>query len=605
MICDRSTSITARLLVVLPVVVLLCPPARGAQVGLRLSARESYVGRPIYAQLSIDNASDYEPPVLPDVSGLEIRSTGVPSESSQTTIINGQVTKKHSITYAFSITPLRSGRFVIPSIKVRADGEVLSTRPVEFVAVKSSTGDLLFVEVVGEDKKVYIGEPVRLKLRIWIRPYTDTVTPQTLGEADMWGLVSIEQSRWGPFRKAVEDMCRNRRRPRGREVLRKDNNGIDRSYYLYEIDSQTWPSRAGPLGSGGVVIVVDYPTGLRRTDGFFTFGPQLRLAGTRPIVQEAKAADISVLSVPTAGRPAMYRGAVGRFEISATALPREMCLGDPITLTLTVRSLGPTRMDELQAPPLEAVEQLTRNFNVPHESLGGIVKGKTKTFTVSLRAKNEKATEIPPIPLVFFNPEAERFQTTWTKAIPLKIKPVDKLGLSKVVSATSPSRAQGELTERIEGINANFVGPGVLRDSRERLFGWWIWTILTVGPALFLVSVVAKTWRALRNDPANSRKRTARRRAMRRLGQANGPEDISAAVKGYIADHLDAVATGMTRADVVDKLRSCGVDDKLIREIDELLVRCEERLYSASQSGHGDRLAQDAKNCVSCLEKFF
>jgi len=192
---------------------------------LRLSARESYVGRPIYAQLSIDNASDYEPPVLPDVSGLEIRSTGVPSESSQTTIINGQVTKKHSITYAFSITPLRSGRFVIPSIKVRADGEVLSTRPVEFVAVKSSTGDLLFVEVVGEDKKVYIGEPVRLKLRIWIRPYTDTVTPQTLGEADMWGLVSIEQSRWGPFRKAVEDMCRNRRRPRGREVLRKDNCG--------------------------------------------------------------------------------------------------------------------------------------------------------------------------------------------------------------------------------------------------------------------------------------------------------------------------------------------------------------------------------------------
>jgi hypothetical protein len=498
---------------------------------------------------------------------------------------------------------LRPGRFVIPAIKVQADGKIFSTRPVAFVATKSSTGDLLFVDVIGNRKKIYVGEPVRLTLRVWIRPYTEASMRHTLSEADMWGLVSMKQSRWGVFRKSIEDMLRRRRRPRGREVLRKDSKGNDRSYYLYEIDSETWPDRPGPIDIGDVAIAVDYPTGLKRTQGFFAFDSQLRLTGTRLIVGTANVGDVKVLSIPTADRPVLYRGAVGRFEISAQALPREVYVGDPITLTLSVRSLGSGRLAQLQAPPLGAMPELTKNFKIPRESLAGVVNGREKVFTVSLRARSEKVTEIPPIPLVFFDPGLDQFGTTWTKAIPLRVKAVDKLALSRVVSAVSPSQTYGELTERSEGINANFVGPDVLRGGDGVLFDWWALAILAAGPGIFVGVLGVRLWRALRNNPTQSRNRTARKRAMRRLNEVTGPEGVADTMIQYVADRLDAIAVGMTRADVVDKLRRAEAPDELIRQTDELLRRCEEHLYSGNPRQHTADLAREAEKCVRRLEK--
>jgi len=543
---------------ILAVRVLLLAPtfAWAGEVDLRLSSREAYVGVPFYAQISVQNVGKHDVPSFPKIPGVKIRSAGVPSRSSQTTIINGRMTQNQSVTYAYQLIPQRTGTFVIPKIDVKIDGKTFSTQPVSFVAVKSETGDLLFVEIAGNRSKVYVGEQVNLTLRIWIRPFRDSKLNYTLSEADMWGLVSEESSKWGIFRKTLEKMSRNRKRPRGREVLRKDSEGIDRSYYLYEVDAETWPGKPGKIDGQAVVVMINYPTGLARSDSFFSFGSQLRLTGSRPLAKAAKVSDIEILSVPTENRPLLYRGAVGRYEISAQALPKEVYVGDPITLRLTVRNAGKGRLDLLQAPPLGEMADLTKYFKVPKESLAGIVKGETKNFTVSLRAKTDKATEIPSIPLVFFDPRLGQFGTARTEPIPITIKPVDKLSMNRIVSAPGADRkSTGELTEQIEGINANFTGPAVLQASSSLLTGRFVLVILLAGPLLFMGVLTGKLWMAGRADPVQVRKRTAHKNALRRLNEVTGPEDIAATLIQYVADRLDVLGVGMTRADVIDRLR--------------------------------------------------
>ncbi len=244
---------------------LLCTVASAADVGARLSTREAYVGMPITLQISIANASDYEQPTLPSIDGCDVRSVGAPSQSSQITIINGRRSESRSVTIQYAITPRREGAFTIPSFDVKADGTTAQTNAIRFVATKSVTGDLLFVEIEGGKEKVFVGQPLDLKLKVWIKPYRDAERNLTLSEADMWNMVS-EQTSWGGFADRMKELGENNQRPGGEEVLRKSSyarqsvddseppsgdgsDGAEHAYYLYEINATVYPKRAGKINA--------------------------------------------------------------------------------------------------------------------------------------------------------------------------------------------------------------------------------------------------------------------------------------------------------------------------------------------------------------------
>lgn len=82
-------------------------PATAADVDVRLSTREAWVGTPVVLQLAISNATDYEQPTIPAIDGCDIRANGTPSQSSQTTIINGRRSQSRSVVMLYLITPPR------------------------------------------------------------------------------------------------------------------------------------------------------------------------------------------------------------------------------------------------------------------------------------------------------------------------------------------------------------------------------------------------------------------------------------------------------------------------------------------------------------------
>src|SRR3954451_1906874 len=288
-----------------------------AEVRVGLSTRETYVGLPVTLRIQVSDGGKAEAPVVPNIDGGDVKSLGPPSQSTQITSINGRTTTSTAKTFAYELTPQHAGTFRIPSIPVNVDGATQHTRPIEFVASKSETGDLMFVEIAGKEKQIYVGQALDLTLKIWLRPFSDRRLKITLSEGDMWRLIS-DRSEGGPFAERMQQLAQNDRRPEGKEVLRKDADGVEHSYYLYKLDATTYPKRPGTIDGNNVRIIMNYPTALGRSrglfadffedmpggrsgpfseddEGFSPFGAQLTIQTVRPLVQQAVVEPINVL----------------------------------------------------------------------------------------------------------------------------------------------------------------------------------------------------------------------------------------------------------------------------------------------------------------------
>ncbi|MCC7086201.1 MAG: BatD family protein [Pirellulales bacterium] len=577
--------------------------AKAADVQLSLSSRETYVGMPLTALVTINNAQSSQPPQFPAIDGVDIEAAGSPSRSSQTTIINGRMSHNESVTYAFELTPRREQKYIVPAMNVEVDGKTFTTEPTSFVAHKSETGDLMFVEVAGQKKEVFVGEPIKLTLKIWIRPYRDSRYDVTLSAGDTWSLVMEDRTDWGAFQPAIEELAKQRRQPIGREVLHLDDQGLDRSYYLYKIDHIVYPQHAGQLDPGDIQIVAAYPTGLERGRDFFSLSPRYSLSGMRPLAASAKVEPIDVKPVPTQGMPADYRGAIGRYEISTQAMPTKTKVGDPITLRLEIA--GGERLDLLQAPPLASLSALTRDFKVAEEPLAGVVHGASKSFVATLRPLRTDVKQIPPIPFSSFDPETKEFVTVHSAPISIEVGPADELALSKIISAGGSNGASisaGEPTAEANPLTWQFRGPSLL-ESWHPPSDAALLTALAAPPLAFLGWLLMRQSRGWLQDSSMWRRWQARRLAARRLDRADSSEDVVRAAFGYVADRFGLNAASLTRHELVSQLQDRGVSPIAVEQWDDLLTECENAKYSGGATSVPQELARRARSCIAGFDR--
>src|ERR1041384_6877440 len=87
-----------------------------------LSNSEATVGETVELQIKVVGPGDARPPEEISIDGLEIHSTGT---SRQFEIHNFSTSS--SVTYNYTILPLRAGRFTIPAQTVLAGGKILRT----------------------------------------------------------------------------------------------------------------------------------------------------------------------------------------------------------------------------------------------------------------------------------------------------------------------------------------------------------------------------------------------------------------------------------------------------------------------------------------------
>src|SRR5437870_9035176 len=81
-----------------------------------LSNSETVVGETVELQIKVTGPGDAQPPEEISIDGLEIHATG---QSRQFEMRNFSTSS--SVTYTYTVLPLRAGRFTIPSQTVHAE----------------------------------------------------------------------------------------------------------------------------------------------------------------------------------------------------------------------------------------------------------------------------------------------------------------------------------------------------------------------------------------------------------------------------------------------------------------------------------------------------
>jgi hypothetical protein len=363
--------------------------------------------------------------------------------------------------------------------------------------------------------------------------------------------------------------------PRPRRVTRTDPEGNEVEYWLYSFERSYTAKRAGAYGFG--------PASLK---GVFASGVDAigRLEGEELYVV-APRLEVQVKQVPDEGRPASYLGVIGRCAWSAELKPTKCKVGDPITLTLTLRGRG--SIDAAVAPDLADAPGVAENFRT-YEGTREI-KGDTCQFTYTLRPLNDKITEFPSVPGAYYDVGRERYVTLETKPIPMTVSAAPTLRSG----GGGASRTPDELQVRREGVFAN-VNPDELRNEAVHAEYW----LAGLGGLVGLYGLIAgATWLARRrtSDPAAVRRRSAVSRARRRLREGTallkgsntqkGAEEVRGALVGLIADAADIPEAGMTSAEACRRLRGFGADETLVDRLSHSLETCDAARYASAGSG--------------------
>lgn len=383
-----------------------------------LSNSDAAVGQTVQLQIRVTGANGAEAPENISIDGLEIHQTGT---SRQFEMRN--FTTSASITYNYTILPLKAGTFKIPSQTIRAGGSSLKTPELTLHVVASSnrqaapnsganqnidTSKLVTAELIVPKKTAYVGEIIPVVVRIAVgarlaalEPPTITgqgFTMQKLQGADRPQLEMIDGRQWEvyTFKTAIAAA-----RPGKLEIGPVKTNA--------RVVMPATRSRSSRSRSPFDIFNLDDPF----SDPFGQLGEK------REVAIASEPAPLEVKALPP-NPPANFGGAVGNFAMTVDANPKNVQTGDPITVTSTINGRG--NFDRINAPALEdehGWHKYPPSSKFKQDDDVGI--SGIKTFEIVL-SPNEKKQSISPFVFSYFDPVKESYVTLRSEPIPIRVE---------------------------------------------------------------------------------------------------------------------------------------------------------------------------------------
>ncbi len=593
-----------------------------------LDRTEVYVGESFTYQIQVQG---HDKPDKPDISGIRGFTAqslgGQQNNSSSITIINGRITRNIRSGYIFSyrLTPKKIGNLTIPPIKVSAGGQTVSTQPVRIKAARPTEAEDFKLRIELSTVKTYIGQPITLTVTWFIGKDV---------EGFQFGLPVLTDKRFAvtdldiPIDPKQKDLYL--RIPVGDDEVigKKGRAALDgKEYMTVRFQKILIPRKSGtikiPQGTVTFNALMGYkkrPRSHDLFDDFFSddFFGRRKEAIYQKFVIPSNSPVLTVLDLPEPGRPANFTGLVGQYRMTANAAPTEVRVGDPITLT--IRVTGPDYLENVELPPLDQHEALSRDFKIPAEMAPGKVDGRVKTFTQTVRAKHKKVTAIPPIELPYFDVGHGQYAVARTEPIPITVSSTRIVTAEDAEGSAVSEEAKIELETWTEGIAYNYEDLSALKDQAQSLSSWItspLWIVLLVLPPLgyfiLLFSVTfTRRWRA---DPAAKQARRAYGHLVRALKNSrklasDKPVQTNASVleafRQYLGSKLRLPPGVLTFSDVKDALRERGVDGVAIEDLKCLLEECEASRYAGTAVSDNapsviDRALTLAKNLEQSL----
>ncbi|MHC4201846.1 MAG: BatD family protein, partial [Planctomycetota bacterium] len=303
---------------------------------MSVDPRTVEVGEAVSLTVSLEGANPRSRPRISLPPGARI--AGGPSQSHMTRIINGRRTS--SIGYRYTLAFDKEGKFALGPATVATNRGTLRSGTVT-VSVGKTRAILVFAEL--KPARCYVGQAVvatfayararrtdRDRLSVPFLKKIDGIRlsdPENL--AQRWDESVRKTHRGLPGYDLVPLSM-----PSTKEVARTGRREIDGfPYEVWKVTRALLPQEPGRHEFGRAGATAQVVVGYKRVP--------YPMAVTRTVTASSEPLVLDVLALPKEGRPPGFESAVGSYELSASAHPRETKLGgDPILLTLTVSGEG-------------------------------------------------------------------------------------------------------------------------------------------------------------------------------------------------------------------------------------------------------------------------
>lgn len=521
--------------------------------------------------------------------------------------VNQQVTQQAVVSY--SLVVHSPGPVTLPSVTVTVEGKAYPTNPVQVDIRKPGTTDKVALEVDLEDRTCYVGQPVLMTVRLYVAADAD------VGEVEFNVPVFSDNRFLFEDPETIDPQAKLHRITLSvaAYVTQSDVSRDGRAWSLVRFSKVLIPQQAGTLDLGEVSVSVSLAVGLQRSRGpladFGLFGARKQYA---PFSVAGPPVEMTVRPLPEQDRPAGFYGLVGRYTISASATPTEVSVGDPITLTLRIG--GNPFLRPVRWPSLSQIPEMEDHFRIPGEQASPVTEDGFKVFTQTLRAAHDRVTQIPPIPLVYFDADQGRYVTARTDPIPLKVSPTKVLTNADIGGRASDRPVNKEVEAIKQGMAANYEDPGALT---HQAFSPALALVRLPCVALWLLPlgllIGSASYRAITHTtPERQAQQRRRRAASRALGQleavlSRGPHErhqvVAAALRRFLGDRFDRTAGSLTAADGRQIVAAATGDEGLARRVHDLLAECEAAHYSSARATLEDRQVQEAMEVLREVDR--
>ncbi len=573
---------------------------------------ESVLGDQFVYTLTISGSADGDPKI-PQIDGLQIEGRGT---SHNISIVNGTYHKE--VSYQYIVVPYKAGTFTIPSITLKIDGQDVATLPIKFSVKDSSNnsgssgaapptgpspggpppgggagggndpqnesqteahGDV-FIERVLSKTNPYVGEPVVSTIRIYyrIKLLKTQVLPQDYqsvkkipleGEKRYAKLVGTNQY------QVVEIS----------EILVPLKEGTV-EIPPFVLDTITLAQRAPKKERRGGRSIFD----LFQDDDFFGFGEQVQ----RQFM--SKPTQMTVKSVPAAGKPQNFSNVIGDFKIGASLSAPRLKAGETSTLTVVVEGQGFLEgMPDISIPPQNSLKIYADKPALDQQvNASGIFS--RKTFKFALVPTEPGKLALGELTFFFFNPQEQAYRTVKTPLGNLDVDPPSEKESLVVARAGEESTLKGTTKkEQIKVLGEDVIGlhrePSLI-EKRHNLSTTDAWTLGGMGGGSFLLFFLSWIFIFFRekffSDPVKMRRLKAYNHYAEvkaeadKLLKSETAQDVSQAmiilmqaVKGFLGDKLNVHGHALTSREVRSLLENENIDQDSIQSVCQLVERFE------------------------------
>ena len=582
------------LLLLLPVLLLgnTTPAQDEITFEIKLSKNKLGVNERLRVDFTMNKDGDNFNP--PNFKGFKVVMG--PSQSISSSWINGK--RSFSKSYSYIVTPTATGNFEIGQATIEIDGKTYKTVPkkVQITAAVANpnapkTADDIADEnlyLVAEVSKgsPYLNEAVTVVYKLFISP-------------------SITVSNFRPLDNPKYNNFWSQDIP----VKRYDtkNTTYDgkpfRSVILKRV--VLYPQKTGKLSIEPLALEVYVQVPTNRRDFFggkiFKDAKKTVSAGKRTL---------NVKSLPEAGKPADFGGAVGDFDFSVTTSKKSLNASESLQARVEVTGKGNLKLFQLPKPELpSALEVYEPEFDESvRTTLSGMQGKVANNYTVvpSFRGKYP----IPNISFSYFNPKTGQYNTLNSDEITINVMEGPEDTNASIAANKSNQKLVVPTGKQFHFIK---VKPNLTSIGASYFFGSNKFYAMLLAPLLLipLFIVLYRKRKEKEQDVVGNKVKKANRLARKYLStakkelgnEANFYIALEKALHNYLKAKLKIETSEFSKEKITSLLTSKNVDIAATESFINLLKNCELARYSPFTDVQMQQDYNKASEVISQIDK--